>query len=106
MGIDYDGVGGIGIEIDEDVHLKLIENGVFTDDEWDEDRDGCLEELDILYQQAGNAYSGDVTFYLFVEGENLIEINRNAPKFIDKLNAVGINITIDKLKVISETFVY
>ena len=106
MGIDYDGVGGIGIEVTDKIINKLIEKKVFTSEEWEDDECGCIESVGMLYQQAGNSYSGDETYYWLVEGANLTEINANAPKFIEKLAKLGIIITLDDLMVISDMHVY
>lgn len=107
MGISYDGVGGIGIELTEELIEKFISKGYFTEDEWDEDYYECLEtigeKLDISYSTAGNFYSErDITRYLFVDGDNLKEILENYPSFIEKLKTVGIELSIEDLELISD----
>jgi len=105
MGIDYDGVGGIGIEITKDVLEKFISFGLFTEEQWDEDYYDCLEKIGLLYNTAGNFYSGDMedlTHYLFVRGNNLQEILDNEPEFISALEKFGITISRKDLIVISD----
>jgi len=104
MGIVYDGVCGIGIEITEDILEKFISFGLFTQEELDEDYYNCSVKIGLLYNTAGNFYSGDMedlTHYLFVRGNNLQEILDNEHEFISALQKFGINISRKDLKVIS-----
>lgn len=108
MGISYDGIGGIGIEVTEEIVAKFISSGYFTEDEWDEDYYECLEtigeKLNISYSTAGNFYNGieDLVHYLLVDGENLKEVVENSKTFIEKLKTVGLDLTEKDLLVISD----
>ena len=53
MGVDYNAVGGIGVEFNDDLQYKAIELEYFTEEEWDEDPTGCVESLNIPYESAG-----------------------------------------------------
>ena len=113
MGISYSGVGGIGIELTEELIEKFISKGYFTEDEWDDDYYECLEtinqKLDIENSSAGNFYSDDnddLRHYLFVDGENLKEILENYSSFIEKLKTVDIELSIEDLELVSDFSVF
>jgi hypothetical protein len=106
MSIDYEGVGGIGIKLTDDLIEKLIEKNIFTKDEWEEDARECLERLNIYYKQAGNVFTEIYYWYLMVDGDNLKEINENVDQFIiDIKNKIGIDLTLSDLKVIEDCFI-
>lgn len=106
MGVDYTGVGGVGIELTDD-HLKAVfASGKFTEEEWEEDHYACLEELGIEYAHAGNAYSGEECIYLFVKGETLEEVYNNAPTFCEKLKEIGIELEPGKLGIIADMHIW
>ena len=108
MGVDYDGVGGIGIELTEEMVERAIDKGVFTEDAWDYDPGECLDQLGgFYYSHAGSSYGGDTFFYLFVPGPTLGEINEKAPRFVSKIKEYfGVNIDVDDLKVISDIYIW
>lgn len=103
MSIDYDGVGGIGIEVTERVLKKLISAKLFTRKQWNEDFNECLKKIGLLFSTAGNFYCGDdLTHYLFVPGNNLQEILDNEEAFKLSLEKFGINVSRKDLLMISE----
>lgn len=109
MGVDYDGVGGIGIEIDEDMQEKLRdlveERGLEVDR--DEYFTEILEEIGIEYCEAGSgSYGGDERYYFLVKGETFNDVKKNIPDFIKDMEKIGIKITEDDLLVISDLYVY
>jgi hypothetical protein len=106
MGIDYSGVGGIGIKLTDEMVSLAVRNGLFTDEEWEEDPLGCMEEFGIEYDSAGNDFCDDSTYYLLVEGKTLNDINSNSTKFIDSLKIAGIEISKNELLVISDIHIY
>ncbi|MCK5606739.1 hypothetical protein KAR91_32855 [Candidatus Pacearchaeota archaeon] len=106
MGIDYESVGGIGIELTSERVDLIIEKGFFTEDAWDEDSYECVEEIGLLYGEGGNSYSRDTTYYLLVEGKTLKEINGNATAFVKRLDEIGIKMSIGELEVIDDYRVY
>ena len=67
MGVDYDGVGGIGIEFTDEMAEKFSDKGLFTVEEWDDDPNDCMERIGILYCEAGWAnYGGERRIYLVI----------------------------------------
>ena len=102
MSIDCDGVGGVGFIPDAvDIQI-LIGSGLFTQDEWDDDKDECLAKLKLPYRMTGNCYTGDISRCLLVKGKTLKEINDNAPAFCARLTECGILKVPDELEIISE----
>ena len=107
MGVDYSGIGGIGIELTEERRKKLISKGLFTEDEWDKDCYECLEEVNLPFSVAGDgSYGGDFRFYLLVEGDNLKEILENEEAFRNRLQNFGIQLTQEDLGVISDLHIW
>jgi hypothetical protein len=106
MGVDYESVSGIGIEFTESMVQVAISFGMFSAKEWLEDKDTCLGSIGELYGLSGNCYTGeDLTCYLFVRGSTLGEVNRNAPGFIDRVSQFAPNLSVNELKVISDTMI-
>ena len=86
--------------------LAVIERGVFTEEEWNDDPHGCMKEIGLTFQKGGNSYSGDTQFYFLVDGETLGEINSNADKFVTKLLEHGIDTSVNELQVISDYYIW
>jgi hypothetical protein len=105
MGIDYSGVCGIGVKVNDEIVDKFIENNIFDRGDWEDDPDYCLEKANFIYGAAGSYYSGEVCYYLFVDGANLAGINKNAPAFVDSLSKLGISIDVDDLIMIEDILV-
>ena len=105
MSIDYSSVGGIGICFDE-VYPYVVEKGLFSEDDWEDDHEDCLDKSGLSYAYAGSAYSGDESIYLIVDGDTLGEVFKNAPAFIAKLHEVGMDISSDDLEVISKVYAH
>ena len=106
MGVDHSSVGGIGIKFTEDMKQTMIDESLFTEDEWDDSSEECMEEIGIPYNQAGNSYSGNIEYYFIVNGETLEDVNNNADGFVSKFKKYGINLSVNELKVISEYLVW
>lgn len=108
MGVDYNAVGGIGIRFNEELQMKAIELEYFTEEEWDEDPCGCVESLDIDYEQAGSGnYGGEDYYYFIVDGKNLKEVNENKESFLNMINSKFIvDYKEEDLVVISELHVW
>lgn len=107
MGIDYDGVGGVGIELTDKMLESAYTIGTFTEEEWDECYDTCLSRTGLSWSQAGNSYSGDTDFYLFVDANNLAQVLENVDKFIDDVDKhFGRKLEMEDIKVISEILVW
>lgn len=105
MGVDYDGVGGIGIEVTDERIKCLVERGEFTQEQWDADPYDCLENFGVVFSAAGSEYSGNTWFYWFVVGKTLLEVHANAKSFLDNMNMKGVQCEMPDLLVISEMYV-
>lgn len=106
MGVDYDRIGGIGIELTNDMMRSLCINSDIPDEEWEDDPDYCLDRLKLNYERAGSEYSGEIYYYLLVKGDTFIEVNKNIPEFIEKLDLFGIDVKVEDLKVISDLYIW
>jgi hypothetical protein len=102
MSVDYDAVGGIGLLVDDDMGDKFLKLGLFSKNDWHDDKESCLSELGFDGRVAGSFYSGDTWWYIFVNGGTLKQINENTENFINKLKTIGINKTEEDLKVICD----
>jgi hypothetical protein len=111
MGVDYDGVGGVGFKLDAVDVQTLIASGLFTQEAWEEDKDECLDKLELrkhggTRQHIGDCYTGDgVGYAMLVKGKTLKEINDNAPAFCARLSEYGVMKTPDDLEIISELYI-
>lgn len=106
MGIDYGGVGGIGVEFTQDMANKAIAIGIFTREEWEGDKRDCLDRIGVTYCAAGNEYAGEITFYLFVNGITLKDINDNAAKFVEEVSKFQTGLSVDDLEVIEDIHIW
>lgn len=107
MGIDYNGVGGIGIRLNDEMIEKVIEKNMFTEEDWDDDMYGCVDSLGISYSVAGDSYNSEYEFYYLVKGENLEDINKNKEQFLHEINSkFNTSYTEKDLKVISELHIW
>lgn len=103
MGVDYNSVGGVGIEISEQMVKTMIDNGVLTEDEWDDDPWDCSEKIGLKYESAG-VFNYE-NHYFFIDGCTLAEINSNVGKFKNKLYEIGLKIEDEDIKIISDIYV-
>lgn len=114
MGVDYDGVGGIGIWFKEDLVCKAIKNNIFTEQEWSDDHYQCVEKfckndknMKFYFSTAGSAYSGELEHCFLVPGENLVEVNENAKLFLEIINKkLDTQFTLKDLKVIADIHIW
>ena len=107
MSIDHGAVAGIGITLTDDMKETLI-NGEsrFSDEEWEDDFEWCLEEMGLDCRQSGCFLSGaNIETHIFVEGDTLADINKNAPGFIEKLVKFGLNVRMEDLVLIEKAWV-
>ncbi len=108
MGVDYSGIGGIGIEITEERFALLLKHGLFTQEEWDNDPWYPLEKLKFPYAAAGvGNYTGKKnTYYVLVPVDNLTEIIANEAQFRGTFAKYGIDLQQKDLMVIVGLYVY
>lgn len=105
MGVDYDGVGGVGVEITEEMKRKLV---VANEGAFDGYMDELLSDLELEYKEGGSgSYTGkENTFYLMVEGDTLEEVYNNSKGFISKLSEMNIDIKLGDIVVIEDLHVW
>ena len=114
MGVDYCGIGGIGIKITDDMKdiISLKYYSINNIDEDDDDYEEIyfseiLDDYGLEYSEAGSeGYGGEGRYYLLVEGNTLLEVQNNTDDFIKSLKDVGIKITVEDLQVISDLHIY
>ena len=107
MGVDYNGVGGIGIYLEPKHVEHAIDNGFFSQEDWDLDPDDPLSRLHIRYATVGDSWSGHTDTVLLCSGKTLGEINANAEAFSKQLKHVfGIEIAPEDLPVISDMHIW
>jgi len=107
MGVDYEGIGGVGLKITQKEIDAFIKAGIFTDEEWDQDENECIEKVGMLFSMSGDLFSGtNINFYLLVPGDTLPEVNGNVPKFIQDLADKGVIITENDIVVMSDILIF
>ena len=108
MSVDYDGVGGIGVFLDDEKLDKLFATGAISKEDWEElGPDDCFDRLDLPgWTTVGNAYSGQTEIVFLIDGNNLVEVVGNEAAFREKFAKYGIGIALNDLVVISELYVY
>lgn len=102
MGVDCSAVSGYGIEVTEEIADKMISSGVFTREQWENDNSDCLSKCKICYGESGSYYAGETTLYLFASGDTIPKLYEGAKEFISKLSEIGIELTIDDIKEVSD----
>ncbi len=103
MGVDCRSVSGYGIKLTEEIINKMISSGIFTKEEWEYDRESCLEKAPFSYDEAGSRYSGNVYYYLLVQGANYLQLSERVDRFIFELNKIGIHLEKKDIVKISDT---
>lgn len=108
MGVDYEGVGGVGIELTDEMIEQLKNYSSFTEEEWEDGPIYYMEKCGFLCFEGGSYhYTGEKRrFYFLVPGDTLKEVTNNAPTFIKNLAAFGIQTTVDDLKIISDLLIW
>lgn len=113
MGVDYEGVGGVGIHLD---HELLMSIDAIVDKETEELNTELIDDFfskhKLSYTTAGGyCYSGDYEYdyrvYLIVGGHTIQELYDNSPPFIKKVNdALGTSYTLDDVVEINDYLVW
>lgn len=108
MGVDYEGVGGIGVYLDDEKLDKLFATEAFSAEEWEGlGPDECLLRLDLPgWATVGNAYYGETEIVFLIDGNNIVEVVGNEATFREKFAKYGIDLALNDLVVISELYVY
>jgi hypothetical protein len=103
VGVDYSPVGGIGIELTDEI-LGVLQKAV----DLYEDKESLLGELELDYKEAGDGnYSGDENiFYIVAEGNNLRETTESAIELSKRLKELGVDISSDDFIVIQDLHVW
>jgi hypothetical protein len=107
MSVDYEGIGGIGVVLTNDIIREMdINCEKFSLKDWESGGNDYLKdyllESGLKYEMAGNCYTGDIFYVILMEAETLGDINSNAGKFCSMLGEIGIKIEAENLSVISE----
>ena len=104
MSIDHGAVAGIGITLTESMQCKLMDGtSRFSEEDWEDDFEWCLEEMGIDSSMSGCFLSGtNIKTHIFVEGDTLADINKNVPAFIEKLAKVGLVVKSEDLVLVRE----
>jgi len=107
MSINHGTVAGIGITLTEDMQCILMDRtSKFSEEEWEDDFEWCLEEMGLESKMSGCFLSGtNIKIHTFIEGDTLDDINNNAPDFINKLAKHGLIIKHEDLMVIREMWI-
>jgi hypothetical protein len=105
MGVDYSAVGGIGIRVNKYIN-KIIESGAFTQEEWNEDCEYCLDSISIKYRIYGNTLSSKCHYAWMVTGKNLEEVISSAAPFIASFANIGVHLNLTDLEVIEESLIW
>lgn len=111
MGIDYSAVGGIGFKLTQEHFSKMIEGGLFTEEQLEEDLfedllfDLC-DEIPVDIETSGNSYTGNIVKWALIPGKTFEEILENEDAFLKWFQKYGIEISRKDLKVVSEGHVW
>lgn len=110
MGVDFDGVGGIGFKVED--HLEvLLQNEEFTT-LWETDKDSavellCADSTVARYRLAGDCFDGKTWWYVKVKGTTLQEVLDNCPDFVYHFRTEwGLMLDFSKLKVIEDLCIW
>ena len=111
MSVDYSGVGGVGISVEN--YLEVFLKNEEFQELWDNSNEDAVNWLiqdcpEAYYDTAGTAYrSGGERFYILIEGDTLYKVMNNCDKFMAFFkNKWEIDLSWSKLKIISDYYVY
>lgn len=111
MGVDYDGVGGIGFRIDDFLDKLLIDaefSRLWEDDKYEACEYLCKDVDHACYMEAGSGgYGGQYRFYVCIVSTTLGDVNARAESFCDQFNKRwGLNLKPDELKIIEDIHIW
>jgi len=103
MGVDYNAAGGVGIRISDEILEKLGYN--------EEEDDSICDFLDNLslkipYTSFGDSYQEEYKYAWIIKGGKYLDVVKNIPEFLSKLNSKGFNFTEEDLEVIVEIHIW
>lgn len=111
MSIDQDGISGFGKQL-SDEELRIVISNLAPEEDGKD-----LEEIDVYtildegsihplrHAQAGNAFSGESTWYLAVKGDTPKKLVLNTEPCIDKFEELGLTVTEDDLYMFEDVYV-
>jgi hypothetical protein len=108
MGVEYRGVGGIGVRLTDDMVRDIVDSGVISQRDWDVDGADCLpgDGGDFDAMQAGNSWGGDTHYYLMMKSETLSGCWDALEGFMEALEELGMSLSLEDVKVVSDIYVY
>jgi hypothetical protein len=108
MGVDHDGVGGIGIRFTDLMKESCVSLGIFTEEEWEAVWFECMDKIGISWTEAGSySYGGEKRIYFIISGcKTLGDVVNKADSFCGELAKIGIIIKKEELKIIEDILVW
>lgn len=112
MGVDYVGVGGVGIVVDGELEHKINkfykERANYAGDEFfDEVIEFVCDFVGIVFERAGSHnYGGEDRYYLDVGAVSYTELKEKVPIFLENLKELGVEKTEDDLVIYSDLNIY
>jgi len=110
VGVDYTGIGGLGVVFNKTMLKNCFSTGIFSVEEWQYDYHSCMDKTGFEWAEGGSySYTGDdddLTIYLLLKGATLTEVLHNEEEFIVKVMGLGVSITRDDIKIIEDIHVW
>lgn len=84
-----------GIHFNQEVIQKLIEQKLFSKEDWEADGYTIFDDIDFKYEfvEAGNVYTDQVKLFLVV-GNDYLDAFSKMPDCLEYLRTFGLNFTI------------
>jgi hypothetical protein len=107
MGVDVKSIAGIGLKLTDEMLEKIRNSKDIPIELWEYDPAWELnEELGFNVEIAGSSCTGDIYYYLFLEGEILQDFRDNIVDVISKLKECDIHVDDNDFKLIRDIFWY
>lgn len=101
MSVDYDAVSGFGIEFTWSEASEFVERDIFTEEDWDDDAQECLNVAGIESGEIGSCYSGELTLYAMFKPKNVKDAATLQEKFIADMLVGGVEVKPEDIEFIS-----
>ena len=104
---DCDGVGGIGLKVSKkqivDMYNVATNSKAVVSD--NNDYLDMIEGTGLNCADAGNYFSGEVTYYALISATHIREIPKAIEVFIEDTGRLGLVVTEDDINIISDSLV-